>query len=281
MGCNQSAKFDVQLQIELNTPYFTKTSILQKFQLRLTIRELCKSIISLNLNSEYQPQNLCFRIIYKGKTFSIKDSTTLLELHVTPFDIISIQGELKVSALIAITLKYCGENVKEEVKEIASDTLVTSILHNPSAKAVFGYLQLDNDQRLSDYEIMPRTKLHIVEDFRLPEEIQAWKIKKTGLIFEALCMNEGCEAYKQRICINLGVGEFDINAELSGDNERKCECCDSLLGKVCKVGFAHCIVRYEVVLADGTCREIRDVVKNYIENNSKNWPSVVKVDKFN
>lgn len=93
-------------------------------------------------------------------------------------------------------------------------------------------------------------------------------------------MNLSCEAYKQRICVNLGIGEFDINAEISSDNQRNCESCDSVLGKVCKVGFAHCIVSYTVNVS-GNNREVLQKIKTYSEDNCKIWPNVVKVSKFN
>ena len=93
-------------------------------------------------------------------------------------------------------------------------------------------------------------------------------------------MNFDCSAYKQRICFNLGMGEFNINSEISQDNQRNCVVCDSILGKICRIGYAHCIIAYQITLPDGTIRDVADRIKTYTESRFKTIPNMIKISKY-
>ena len=93
-------------------------------------------------------------------------------------------------------------------------------------------------------------------------------------------MNFDCTAYKQRICINLGFGEFFLDSEISSDNQRDCSLCSSMLGKVNKVGYAHCIVSYNSSSVEDTVKLVQRAVKGYYEENIQVLPSSVRVSKF-
>jgi hypothetical protein len=169
---------------------------------------------------------------------------------------------------------------REEKKQVSRSTLISSLVPRSEFRVLLGYLQLEIDQSLEDYDIINNTRLTVVDELQDKLELQPWKIKSSGLVLEAICMNMSCQAYKQRICINLGLGEFNIESEISPDNVRTCEVCESTLGNVCKISFVHCLVSYEMKCEDDNVRDVAIKVKNCLEDNCKTWQNIVKVSKF-
>jgi hypothetical protein len=280
MGCNQSVNTDILVRVELNQPVFKVSSAQVKTSLRANLKDFCKKVISVHLQNGYSSRVAAFQVVIKGKPYEITSSVMIYDLRLEPTDCITISGVLLNGTTIEVVLKYSTNNAKEETKEVHRSSTIRSAVLKPDVRVLLGYLELDLEQKFEDYDIESKTRLHVIEENSNLQDLQLWKVKKSGLILEALCMNSGCEAYKQRICINLGMGEFDVNSEISQDNQRFCECCDMPLGSVCKVGFAHCVASYFVELSDGKMKEVVERVRGYCENNLKNWSSVVRVTAY-
>lgn len=64
-------------------------------------------------------------------------------------------------------------------------------------------------------------------------------------------MNHECVAYKQRVCICLGMGKFDAMLEMSDGREHKCPVCSHDIFRANRFGFANCGYNYSGVLANG------------------------------
>ena len=280
MGCNNSVDSEILIVVELNPPVFKTDSVSFKSTLRTTLSDFCKKVISSNITTVYANRCLSFQISCKGKQYSLNDFSHIYDLRLERSDSIKIEGLLLDARPVEVTLKYHGSACKELVEEVSSSSQIRSFINKTECRVLLGYLELDLDQRLEDYGITSKTRLNIIEDNSMCEEIQIWKIKQSGLVLEAICMNCNCTAYKQRISINLGIGEFNLNSEASLDNLRNCPVCEAALGRVSKVGYAHCCVSYTITVADGSARQVSDKIVNYVECDSKTLPTTVTVVKF-
>ena len=266
MGCSESMNAEIKLLVELNTPIFKKENLTYRTKIRTHLRDFCKKIISSNLSSEYRDANLSFVIRCKDKTYSMKDCIALYDLRVMNEDTVSIAATLLQPKNLELTLRIISAEPKEITLKVAKTTLVRDLL-DPDSRLRFirGDIELDQDQTIESYDIMNKSKLHVLVDNAQCSEIQSWKVKKTGLVLEASCINVSCMAYRQRICINLGTGEFDIMNEISQDIERYCVCCTGLLGKTVKYGFCHCAFKYLEENSEGDSREVCGKTKDFVE----------------
>ena len=263
MGCSQSLNSEVQLAVDLNTPIFKCAQVKHSITIRSSLRELCKQVINLHQDNEYINQEVLYQISVKGKNFSINDCVSLYELRISPEDKISITASVTDSKKIELTLKICYENTKTIVAKFQRNTLIRDLLEcHKGFRYIRGDIELELDRTLEDYNICNKNKLTVLVDRVNTEEIQIWKIKKSGLVAEATCMNPDCVAYKQRICLNLGMGEFDMQFELSSENLRECICCNAQLAKVSKIGFCHC----EATITESDCNcEKKIKVEDYVD----------------
>lgn len=262
MGCSQSLNSEINLNLVLNKPVFKSTNISHSTTIRTTIRDLCKQVISEYQDNDYKSQDLCYKITFRGKSFSVNDCISLYDLRLTAEDIIQITGCLLDTKKIELTLKICYQVPKEIICKYQKCTLIKELLGDQDDFCIVrGNIELDPEKTLEDYEISNKSKLIVLVPNVVCEDIQIWKIKKTGLVLEANCMNPNCAAYKQRICLNLGLGEFDLAGELSVENERECLNCGVVLGRISKIGFCHCIVS----VSESGCEVKRMEVKDYME----------------
>ena len=263
MGCSQSLNSQVQVGVDLNTPIFKCPHVKHCIAVRSSLRELCKQVINLHQDNEYINQEVVYRISVKGKSFSINDCVSLYELRIAAEDKIEITSSVTDSKKIELTLKICHLNTKTIVAKFQRTTLVRDLLEcHKGFRYVRGDIELEPERSLEDYNICNKNKLTVLVDGVSTEEIQIWKIKKSGLVAEATCMNPDCVAYKQRICLNLGFGEFDLLSELSSDNQRECVCCFAALSNISKIGFCHC----QVTVNELDCNlEKKIKVEDYIE----------------
>ena len=256
----------IKLKINFNTPIFKAPTMKESTTIRTHLRDFCKQLICSNISSEYRDSSMAFDIVCKGKTYSIKECMPIYDLRLAEEDEISIHATVLEPKNIELTLKILYLQPKEITLKVNKTTLISDLLdYDSSLRFIRGDIELDLDQKIEDYDIMNKSKLHIIVDKVPCEEVQIWKIKKTGLVLEAGCMNIGCVAYRQRICINLGLGEFDVKSEISQENDRYCVCCQELLGKVSKIGFCHCKYSYTEILTHGDTREVCKNTKDYVE----------------
>ena len=263
MGCSQSLNSQVQVEVDLNPPIFKSPHVKHSIAVRSSLRELCKQVINLHQDNEYINQEVNYKISVKGKNFSINDCISLYELRLATEDKIAITASVTDSKKIELTLKICHLNTKTIVAKFQRSTLVRDLLEcQKGFRYVRGDIELELDRTLEDYNICHKNKLSVLVEGVNTEEIQIWKIKKSGLVAEANCMNPDCVAYKQRICLNLGFGEFDLQFELSHDNQRECVCCFSTLSNINKIGFCHCQVSVNEVAC---CLEKKIRVEDYVD----------------
>jgi len=279
MGCNTSVNSDISVRVDLASPSQKLETLIEKSTIRTTLKDFCLKVIQSNIDPSITSR-LNYQIVFKDKEYSLKEHIRLCDLRITSEDSIKITATLMEQRTFDLVLNYCTSSPKEDKKEVTRFTLVSSLVPKSEYKVLLGHLELDHDQSLDDYDILNKTRLTVVEDFEDFPDIQVWKIRKSGLVLEALCMNLDCKAYKQRICINLGLGEFNINSEVSQDCCRECMLCGSCLGSVCKVSFVHCVVSYTVTNEDRGSRDVLVRVKNSLEDACKNWQCNVKISKF-
>jgi len=219
-------------------------------------------VISQYQDNDYKSQELCYKITFRGKSYSVNDCVSLYDLRLTAEEIIQITGCPLDSKKIELTLKICYQVPKEITCKYQKCTLIKDLLGDEcDFRFIRGNIELDPEKTLEDYEISNKSKLIVLVPGVVCEDAQVWKIKKTGLVLEANCMNPDCAAYKQRICLNLGVGEFDMAGELSVENERECLNCGDVLSRISKIGFCHCVASVWEV----GCEEKRMEVKDYME----------------
>ena len=257
---------EIKLLIELNAPIFKKERLTRRTKIRTHLRDFCKEIINSNINSEYRDAHLSFSIVCKDKVYSIKDCIALYDLRVTNDDTVSINATLLQPKNLELTLRIISDTPKEITLKVSKTSLVRDLLDpDPRLRFIRGDIELDQDQSIESYDIMNKSKLHVLVDHAQCNEIQPWKVKKTGLVLEASCMNISCMAYRQRICINLGLGEFDIMNEISQEIERVCVCCEGVLGKTMKYGFCHCAFKYWEESSEGEKREVCGKTKDFVE----------------
>lgn len=262
MGCSQSLNSEVQLNLTLNTPIFKSEKVSQTVLVRTTIRDLCKQVIHQYQENEYKSHEISYKILFRGKTFTMNDCISLYDLRLEANDVIQITGHLLDTKKLELTLKICYQVPKTIVCKYQKNTLIKDLLGNEhDFRIIRGNIELDPNDSLEDYEICNNSKLIVLVPNVSSEDVQVWKIKKNGLVLEANCMNSSCAAYKQRICLNLGLGEFDLTAELGSEHERECLNCGSVLGKISKIGFCHCIA----TVWESETEEKRIEVKDYIE----------------
>jgi hypothetical protein len=280
MGCSESASSSIEIEVLLNKPIFKTNKTLVRSPLHVFLRDFCKGVLQSNLNSSYSDKSIAFKITCNGKQYSINDFIRLHDLDLKFQPSIAIEGSLLDSQTIELTLIFISKNPKQVTLEVNKSWVVKSIVSNPDSKVILGDLELDHNERIENYDIVNRTKLYVLEDSNCNEIVQLWKIKKSGLVLEALCMNCGCMAYRQRICINLGLGEFDLQGIVSCDNERNCPFCNNALGNIGRIGYAHCIVTYETQNSAGCCRNIIEKTSGYAEYKPRNSPSHITVSKY-
>ena len=281
MGCNTSVNSDLQIPVDLSpNTIFKSERLVEKSTIRTSLKDFCKKVIQSNIQPSFISRSMSFQIVCKGKEYSLKDNVNLNDLFLTPDDRISINVQLLDEKIFEVTLKHLTGSMKEERKQVTRSTLVSSLVSRNEFKVLLGHLQLDHDQCLEDYDVINPARLIVIENGMDVADLQTWKIKKSGLVLEALCMNLTCQAYKQRICVNLGLGEFNIDSETSPDNTRECEVCGEGLGNICKITFVHCQVSYSMKCEDDNIRDISIKVKNCLEDNCKTWQNIVKVSQF-
>mmetsp|Transcript_28271 Transcript_28271/g.27964 ORF Transcript_28271/g.27964 Transcript_28271/m.27964 type:complete len:105 (+) Transcript_28271:601-915(+) len=78
-------------------------------------------------------------------------------------------------------------------------------------------------------------------------------------------MNHECVAYKQRVCICLGMGKFDAILEMSDGREHKCPVCNQDIYRANKFGFANCSYMFCGILDDDSSRSECRNSKGYNE----------------
>mmetsp|Transcript_28270 Transcript_28270/g.27962 ORF Transcript_28270/g.27962 Transcript_28270/m.27962 type:complete len:105 (+) Transcript_28270:601-915(+) len=78
-------------------------------------------------------------------------------------------------------------------------------------------------------------------------------------------MNHECVAYKQRVCICLGMGKFDAVLEMSDGREHKCPVCNQDIYRANKFGFVMCNYSFCGILEDGTISNESRNIRGYSE----------------
>ncbi|OMJ69890.1 hypothetical protein SteCoe_32260 [Stentor coeruleus] len=266
MGCSESLNSEVRLIVNLNTPIFKTNRIDHSAPANTSLKDFCAQIIPSNISADYRDSCKNYKVVIKEKNYSINENLSLYDLTLKENDEITIKASITEQKKVEITMKIFYPQPKEVTLNIRKDTLIRDLLEeHPQFRFIRSDIQLDFDEKIENYDIGNKIKLIVLVGDNNCEDIQKWKIKKTGLILEATCMNKNCVAYKQRICLSLGLGTFDIVNEMSGDNERYCICCKEVLGKAVKFGYCHCEIRGNETGNNGSMLEMVERTKDYIE----------------
>lgn len=266
MGCSNSMNSEIFLIVNLNTPVFKQSEIVMSVKRKTQIGDLCKEILISQLSAEYQNKNISCKITCKNKDYTINDCVSIHELHLVDRETIKVEAIEFEQKDTEIILKVFSMDPREIVINANNKYLVRDLLcANSHFRFIKGDIEMDNDEKIENYKILGGSKVIVIINDYPCDEIQPWRIKKSGLVLEAVCMNIECVANKQRICINLGIGEFDLYLETSEENERECVCCREKLGKVSRIGVCHCQYRYNHAIEDGSLNEESGKTIDYIE----------------
>ncbi|OMJ86775.1 hypothetical protein SteCoe_11629 [Stentor coeruleus] len=266
MGCSESMNSELKLTVDLNTPIFKTSQIKHSAMIRTSLKDFCTQIVSSNVNSEYRESCKNYKVTCKGITYAINENISLYDLRLTEKDTISISGSINEPKKIEVTLKICYPRPKEISLKVSRNSLVKDLLEEDSNfRFIRSDIQLDMNEKLENYDIGNKSRVIVLVGDNPCEDVQKWRIKKTGLILEACCMNNNCVAYKQRVSLSLGLGDFDIVNEMSCENYHSCTCCNSLLSKAIKFGYCHCQVSYCEFQSDGIPVEVVNSTKDFLE----------------
>ncbi|CAG9310402.1 unnamed protein product [Blepharisma stoltei] len=265
-GCG-SRTTSVKIIFSFDKRYFSSWTRKQWIPKETSFRQI-HSEIKKALLSSYSQQKYKILLKFRSKFYSSHDPTTFLDLNAKNGEKVSIsvvpKEETKGKDSINVRLHCCIEEcicvfikrrstfcqLQEEI--LKSKTCCTQT----DLKIVYKDLELSPEDLVPD---IGNEALDVFSNSKPYESILSpWKIKKSGLVKEGLCMNVDCLAYKQIVSVNKGIGHFNLIAEMSLLNSEKCVICNEKLHNTHRIGFVNCVYSYSAVKNDETSQ-----IENY------------------
>lgn len=281
MGCQQSNQQIYEVNFRLPIDYFNEVVVCKKLRSSTRLSEIIKELKAYDLHDKYSPNKISLKIVYNKKVYKSTQNLTLEGIYYNDKDELNIICKEYRVEKILIRFQSCQASMKSTALQISKNATVRSIkeklrhkkLINTSKFHLVWYdLDLEDEKSLDFYNIGADEVLMIILNLKnIPQRTsqqalpQTWKVKNSGLIFEGICQSDRCTAYKQRVSVVVGYGDFNMNLELVELHKYVCPVCSTPLNKVKQFGFANCSFKCYGVLNDGSIKCIEDTKTTYEE----------------
>ncbi|CAG9319377.1 unnamed protein product [Blepharisma stoltei] len=252
MGVCNEGQMSVSVDFTLDSRFFQTTNLRLRVRRDYPMKSICEDLKSF-LPLSYTVENYKVLVKFRGKVYGHKDHVTLADLNSANSEKMTALVVPKNKDKISITLSvHCCSDSSTCIqlpKNFTVDCLKTEILKAKSCCARSDCRIIINDTEVTMDDSFPYSKksqIHIIFQSETHGSCtpSSWKIKKTGLTKEGLCMNPSCAAYKQVVYISKGLGTFDLLMESSSLKEEKCIMCETNLYNTQRFGFINCIYSY-------------------------------------
>ncbi|CAG9329052.1 unnamed protein product [Blepharisma stoltei] len=257
MGNCSASSLTKSITFVFDPHFFPTPKHIQKVPANTTIKSLCKELKTF-MSPEFCRHRYSINLKFREKTYYHKDFTPLSELFIKKGEKIFVHVEPKAKNTRLINVKIhccthtnicisvCNESTISQLEDSISD--LKNCCNNHNCKLVYDDLELRSDENC---EFPSGHVLHaLYQGEHLGCAPSPWKIKKSGLIQEGICMNQNCLAYKQSVCISKGLGKFNLVNE-NEIGEHQCIMCGENLYNTRRFGFIDCWYQYVAYGKDG------------------------------
>lgn len=281
MGCQQSNQQIYEVYFRLPIDYFNQRSVCKRLRSSTRMTDIIKELKAYDLHDKFSPNKISLKLVYNKKVYKNFSIQTLEDIYFNDKDELTVLCKEYRVEKILMRFQSCQAPMKSTAMMVFKNATVQSIkeklkkkglCHTSKFHLVWYDLNLVDDHTLDFYSIGADEVLMIILNLKniptrrakqaLP---QAWKVKHSGLIFEGICQFDRCTAYKQRVSIVVGHGDFNMNLELAEVHKYVCPVCNTPLNKIKQFGFANCMFKCYGVLSDGSNRCIEDTKTTYEE----------------
>lgn len=276
MGCNQSSSKLVTVHIKLDRAFFKEELVIRKVLSSTKISEIMHEVKIMLLNDSISASKLRLHVTYKNEKFSSSTSKTLDDIGMKDKETLQVCCKELNYEKIQLSLQICGKiylmnypksaTVARLKKRITSKGLMrTKVFH-----IIWNDLQLENEKTFEFYGIEDKDVLIVLQNPRkitnsTAEKTKGWKLKNSGFVLEGVCQNDRCLAFKQRVSIPMGLGEFNVLMEMTEVSKHFCPMCELPIGRISSCGFIYCSYRIIGVLNDNSYREQEETKGAYEE----------------
>jgi hypothetical protein len=279
MGCNQSSSQLISVHINLDRAYFKEEFVARKVVPSTKISDIMHELKTMHLLDPRQASKLKFRVTYKNEKFSSSSSKTLEDIGLKDKEALQVQCRELNYERIKVHLEFCDTPNKVSAITIPKASTVASLKKRITSQGlvnksifhiIWNDLQLEDDKTFEFYGIENDNVLVVMQNRRkatnrTAEKTKGWKLKNSGFILEGVCQNDRCVAFKQRVSITLGMGEFNVLLEISEASRHHCPICEQAISRISSCGFINCICRITGRWSDDTLREYEEVKGAYEE----------------
>lgn len=246
MGACHFSSLKVKISFIFDPRFFPVAKRAQKVPLNYTIKSLCKELTKImKAGFSRNEYSICLKL--RNQMYTSKDISLISELYIKNAEkiFVHVVPRNKNSRMVNIKIHCCTDtdlcvSVASQSTISQLEDSISDIKHccaNIKCKILCNDLELRSDEECA----FPSDKtLHAVfQGQHLGCAPKPWKIKKSGLIQEGICLNLNCVAYKQSICINKGLGKFSLSNQVEFETYQ-CTMCGDNLYNTKRFGFINC-----------------------------------------
>lgn len=287
MGCQQSSQAYINIKIILNDEFYKEKITARSVQSKSSISFLLKEINSELLRDHINLNKLKIRVSYMKKLYPYTSKQTLEDLNVKDKDELQILCKEMHCEKIQLGIQSPNSS-RLNLLSLYKDQTISKLKEKIRHKGVFSGtfqliwkdIQLDEMLTIESYNIASGDTLNIMifdRDLTSPTKKKStprWKVKKAGLVLEGFCHNDRCMAFKQRVSIVLGYGEFNMVHEMTQLQKHVCPVCQVAMSRLHHFGFVNCTYKVNGVLMDNTVKEIDSTVycyEEFMQGQKLNW----------
>jgi hypothetical protein len=287
MGCQQSSQAYINIKIILNEEFYKAKVTTRSVQSKSTISFLLKEINSELLRDHINLNKLKIRVSYMKKLYPSTSQETLEDLNIKDKDELQILCKEMQCEKIQLGIQSPNSS-RLSLLSLYKDQTISKLKEKIRHKGVFSGnfqliwkdIQLDEMLTIESYNITSGDTLNIMifdRDLTSPTKKKStprWKVKKTGLVLEGFCHNDRCMAFKQRVSIVLGYGEFNMVQEMTQLQKHVCPVCQVAMSRLHHFGFVNCTYKANGVLMDNTLKDMESSVhcyEEFMQGQKLNW----------
>lgn len=288
MGCNQSSSKLVTVHIKLDQVFFKQELVIRKVMPSTKVSEIMYEVKTMLLKDSTQASKLKFRVTYRNEKFSSSSSKTLDDIGFNDKDTIQVHCRELNYQRIKLSIHICDTPDKTLLMRIPRSSTVASLknrilsqghLNNKIFHIIWNDLQLEDEKTFEFYGIEDNDILIVLHNprkitSRTAEKTKGWKLKNSGFVLEGVCQNDRCVAFKQRVSIPMGLGDFNVLAEMSVVSKHHCPMCELPIGRISSCGFIYCSYRIKGVLNDDSYRDFQETkgaYEEFVKYENLNW----------